>query len=130
MKHYEDNFAHESLPSLDLQPDYVFLDLPEFQRPEMLNCVEKLLDNHIQEGRGDAICIRTFDSTWSYQDLYEKANQIAHVLVDDLGLKGVMLTPEVVASQDCVVAAVDQIRRRDRRLPLQFKNSRIRPWGL
>ncbi len=87
MKHYEDNFAHESLPSLDLQPDYVFLDLPEFQRPEMLNCVEKLLDNHIQEGRGDAICIRTFDSTWSYQDLYEKANQIAHVLVDDLGLK-------------------------------------------
>ena len=30
---------------------------------------------------------RTFEETWTYQDLYEKTNQIAHVLVDDLGLK-------------------------------------------
>ncbi|MFM9987266.1 AMP-binding protein [Flavobacterium sp.] len=87
MKHYEDNFAHNSLPSLDLQPEYKFLGLPQFNRPEMLNCVEKLLDNHIAEGRGNNICIRTFEETWTYQDLYEKANQIAHVLVEDLGLK-------------------------------------------
>lgn len=87
MKHYNDNFAHEHLPSLDLQPDYVFLDLPQFIRPEMLNCVDKLLDNHIKEGRGNNACIRTFETTWTYQDLYEKANQIAHVLVDDLGLQ-------------------------------------------
>ena len=87
MKHYEDNFAHDSLPSLDLQPDYVFLDLPQFQRPEMLNCVELLLDNHIKEGRGNTICIRTFEETWTYQDLYNKANQIAHVLIEDFGLK-------------------------------------------
>ena len=87
MKHYEDNFAHNSLPNLDLQPEYKFLDLPQFNRPEMLNCVEKLLDNHIAEGRGNNICIRTFEETWTYQDLYEKANQIAHVLVEDLGLK-------------------------------------------
>ena len=53
----------------------------------MLNCVEKLLDNHIAEGRGNAICIQTFEETWTYQDLYEKANQIAHVLVEDLGLQ-------------------------------------------
>jgi 2-aminobenzoate-CoA ligase len=82
-----DNFAHDNLPSQNLQPDYVFLDLPQFQRPEILNCVEKLLDNHIKEGRGNNICIRTFEETWTYQDLYDKANQIAHVLVDDLGLK-------------------------------------------
>jgi 2-aminobenzoate-CoA ligase len=87
MKHYEDNFAHNSLPNLDLQPEYKFLDLPQFNRPEMLNCVEKLLDNHIAEGRGNNNCIRTFEETWTYQDLYEKANQIAHVLVEDLGLK-------------------------------------------
>jgi 2-aminobenzoate-CoA ligase len=53
----------------------------------MLNCVDKLLDNHITEGRGNNICIRTFDATWTYQDLFEKANQIAHVLLEDLGLK-------------------------------------------
>ena len=87
MKHYEDNFAHINLPNLELQPNYTFLDLPQFNRPEMINCVEKLLDNHIAEGRGNNVCIRTFEETWTYQDLYEKANQIAHVLVDDLGLK-------------------------------------------
>ncbi|HCQ12726.1 AMP-binding protein, partial [Flavobacterium sp.] len=87
MKHYEDNFAHNSLPELEFLPEYSFLDLPQFQHPEMLNCVNKLLDNHIKEGRGNNICIRTFTETWTYQDLYEKANQIAHVLIDDLGLK-------------------------------------------
>jgi 2-aminobenzoate-CoA ligase len=86
MKHYTDNFAHDNLPSPDLQPDYVFLDLPQFNQPEMLNCVDKLLDNHIKEGRGNNPCIRTFETTWTYNDLYEKANQIAHVLVNDLGL--------------------------------------------
>lgn len=87
MKHYTDNFAHDNLPSADLQPDYFFQDLPQFSHPEMLNCVDKLLDNHIKEGRGNNPCIRTFDSIWTYNDLYEKANQIAHVLVDELGLQ-------------------------------------------
>ena len=86
MRHYEDNFAHDSLPDISLQPDYL-LGLPQFQHPEMLNCVEKLLDNHVFSGKGHSPCLRTFGKTWSYQDLYEKSNQIAHVLVDDLGLK-------------------------------------------
>jgi 2-aminobenzoate-CoA ligase len=86
MKHYEDNFAHDSLPPLELQPDYL-LDLPQFQHPEMLNCVERLLDFHVNEGHGDAICLRTFEKNWTYNDLYKKANQIAHVLTEDLGLK-------------------------------------------
>ena len=86
MKHYADNFAHDNLPGLDLHPDYVFLDLPKFHQPEMLNCVDRLLDQHIREGRGETICIRTFETTWTYQDLYDKSNQIAHVLVNDLGL--------------------------------------------
>ena len=86
MKNYADNFAYDNLPNLDLQPDYVFLDLPQFQRSEMLNCVDRLLDQHIREGSGDTICIRTFETTWTYQDLYDKSNQIAHVLVNDLGL--------------------------------------------
>lgn len=87
MKHYTDSFAQDNLPSLELQPEYNFLDLPQFNKPEMLNCVDRLLDNHIKEGRGNNICIRTFMEVWTYQDLYEKANQIAHVLVDDLGLQ-------------------------------------------
>ncbi len=87
MKHYEDNFAHNSLPDSALQPNYTFLDLPQFNRPEMLNCVERLLDYHIKNGHGNAVCIQTFEEKWTYNDLYEKANQIAHVLIDELGLQ-------------------------------------------
>lgn len=87
MKHYTDNFAHDHLPGANMQPDYVFTDLPQFSHPEMLNCVDRLLDNRIREGSGNNPCIRTFETTWTYKDLFEKANQIAHVLVDDLGLQ-------------------------------------------
>jgi len=87
MNHYEDNFAHNSLPSSELMPEYNFTDLTQFQHPEILNCVERLLDFHIKEGNGNNICIRTFETTWTYQDLYNKANQIAHVLVENLCLK-------------------------------------------
>jgi 2-aminobenzoate-CoA ligase len=86
MKHFEDNFAHDFLPDLVIQPEYIF-NLKEFQQPEMLNCVERLLDSHIAAGNGNNVCLRTFDVSWTYQELYEKANQIAHVLVEDLGLK-------------------------------------------
>ncbi len=85
MKHYADNFAHDHLPPKDLQPEYL-LDHPDFTLPDALNSVERLLDRHIAEGRGHHIAIRTFDQTWTYRELYERANQIAHVLVEDLGL--------------------------------------------
>jgi 2-aminobenzoate-CoA ligase len=87
MMPYLDNFAHDNLPNQELQPDYLFTDLPQFQHSEILNCVDKLLDNHIKEGRGNSVCIRTFDATWTYQELFEKANQIAHVLVEDFNFK-------------------------------------------
>ncbi|WP_264558698.1 AMP-binding protein [Flavobacterium sp. N2270] len=82
---YKDNFTYKHLPSKELQPDYL-LELSQFKQTEMLNCVERLLDFHIQNGNGDKICIHTFEETWTYKNLHEKANQIAHVLIDDLGL--------------------------------------------
>ncbi len=85
MKLYQDQFAQNHLPEKQFQPDY-FYNHPDFEFDASLNCVEHLLDNHIKEGRGNSIAIRTFNESWSYQDLYEKSNQIAHVLVDDLGL--------------------------------------------
>lgn len=86
MRDYQDNFAHDSLPDISLQPDYLY-DLPQFRQHEMLNCVDRLLDDHVKNGRGDAICLRTFEKNWTYRELYEKANQIAQVLVDDFGLQ-------------------------------------------
>ncbi|UUV21374.1 AMP-binding protein [Paenimyroides aestuarii] len=83
----KDNFAQNNLPEPNFQPDYLFLDLPQFKRPQMLNCVQRLLDDHIANGKGSNVCLKTFEETWTYNDLFEKANQIAHVLVDDLGLQ-------------------------------------------
>lgn len=83
----EDNFVTFHLPDSDLQPQYTFLDSPQFQHPDDLNCVNKLLDEHCKNGFGNRKCLITDSNVWTYQNLLEKANQIAHVLVDDLKLK-------------------------------------------
>lgn len=86
MRHYEDNFAHDHLPNPLLMAD-CFTGHADFEFPADLNCVERLLDRHIAEGNGDRIAIRTFEATWTFNDLYEKANRIAHVLTDNLDFK-------------------------------------------
>ncbi|MGV3459361.1 MAG: AMP-binding protein [Flavobacterium sp.] len=83
MKHYEDNFAHNHLPPKELQAA-CFTGHPDFEFEGTLNCVEKLLDRHIAEGNGDRVAIRTCDGNWTFQEVYEKANQIAHVLKENL----------------------------------------------
>lgn len=83
MKHYEDNFAHNRLPHPSLMAE-TFTGHPDFEFPGDLNCVERLLDRHIAEGNGHRIAIRTFTAAWTYNDLYEKACQIAHVLKENL----------------------------------------------
>lgn len=83
----EDNFVTYHLPDLEFQPQYPFLDLPQFQHPDDLNCVTKLLDEHYKNGFGNHKCLITDSSVWTYQDVLEKSNQIAHILVDDFNLK-------------------------------------------
>ena len=80
-----DTFTRDNLPAPELQADLVF-SLKALQFPDKLNCAAELLDTHIQQGRGNSIALRSPHSKWSYQILYEKANQIAHVLTEDLGL--------------------------------------------
>ena len=90
MKHaattaHVDTFARDNLPPADQQPEFVF-DLPELQFPERLNCATELLDKHVAAGHGDRVCIRAPGLTWTYADLRDKANRIANVLVQDMGL--------------------------------------------
>lgn len=80
-----DTFAKDHLPPVAQQPEFLF-NLPELAFPETLNCASELLDRHIVEGRGARVCLRSLSETWTYADLYHRANQIAHVLVDELGL--------------------------------------------
>ena len=80
-----DTFARDNLPPPELWPE---LDLshPAYQYPERLNCVMRFLDRWIEQGAGHRTAIITSTESWTYQQLYERVNQIAHVLVDDYGL--------------------------------------------
>jgi len=84
MSYYQDSFAEDHLPSPQLQAEYQFTDLEQFQFADVLNCVDYLLDRHIREGHGDRPCLQTFDEVWTYHDVYNKANQIAQMLQHDL----------------------------------------------
>jgi 2-aminobenzoate-CoA ligase len=80
-----DTFARDNLPPTELQPDFLF-DLPELQFPAQLNCAAALLDSHIAQGRGARACVRGPTEQWTYSDLQERANRIANVLVNEMGL--------------------------------------------
>ena len=80
-----DHFARDRLPPKELQPEFLF-ELPELQFPEQLNCASELLDRHVREGRGERVCIRAPGLCWTYRDLQDKADRIAHVLVKEMGL--------------------------------------------
>jgi 2-aminobenzoate-CoA ligase len=80
-----DTFARDHLPPPDQQPEFVF-ELPELHFPPQLNCARELLDRHVLEGRGERICIRAPGVAWTYRELQDKADRIAHVLMRDMGL--------------------------------------------
>ncbi|MFI9503187.1 AMP-binding protein [Nocardia sp. NPDC052566] len=81
-----DTFARDHLPPVDQWPELVF-DLPELRFPDRLNCAAELLDRQVAQGSGDRVCIRAPGGlVWTYADLWEKANRIAGVLVDQMGL--------------------------------------------
>jgi 2-aminobenzoate-CoA ligase len=82
---HTDTFARDNLPPVDQQPQFLF-DLPELQFPPQLNCATELLDRHISEGNGNRICVRAPGLSWTYADLQDKANRIANVLVQDMGV--------------------------------------------
>jgi 2-aminobenzoate-CoA ligase len=86
---HTDTFARDHLPPANQQPQFTF-NLPELQFPAQLNCATELLDRHVREGRGDRLCVQgngpVGPERWTYRDLQERANRIAHVLTQDMGL--------------------------------------------
>lgn len=80
-----DTFAADHLPPRDRRPDLIFT-LPDLHYPERINCASRLLDRHVEQGRGGRRCIVAPGLTWTYDDLFAAANRIAHVLTEDLGV--------------------------------------------
>ncbi len=85
-----DTFVRDRVPPADQLPRMLF-ELPELQFGDQLNCATELLDRWVAQGDGERLAVlgAAPDGSpirWSYAELQRRANRIAHVLVEDLGL--------------------------------------------
>ncbi|MEU2336697.1 AMP-binding protein [Streptomyces sp. NPDC013172] len=81
-----DTFARDHLPPADLWPVIEFTT-PELACPARLNAAAELIDVPAASYGPDRPALRTpAGEVWSYGDLRTRANQVARVLTEDLGL--------------------------------------------
>ena len=83
MSAHVDTFARRMLPPRELWPA---LPMGDLRYPERLNCGAELLDHMVNAGNADRVALRFPGGTWTYRELLEHANRIAHVLIEDLRL--------------------------------------------
>jgi 2-aminobenzoate-CoA ligase len=86
MSAHTDHFCRDQLPPADLWPQFDFGTRPELAYPSQLNCAAELLDRMIEAGDGDRTAFLFPGGRWTYSDVFEMSNRIAHVLVEDLGV--------------------------------------------
>lgn len=82
---HADTFCRDRLPPFDQWPELIF-ELPELHYPERLNCARVLLDDVVERLGADRRCLVTPTEQWTYGDLLHRAQQVAQVLTEDLGL--------------------------------------------
>jgi 2-aminobenzoate-CoA ligase len=81
-----DTFTRDNLPPREQWPEFVF-DLPHLDYGGDLNCATELLERAQERGWGARTAILAPGGVrWSYAELDARANRIAHVLTEDLGL--------------------------------------------
>lgn len=81
-----DTFARDHLPPAELWPTIEFTT-DELQHPERVNAGAELLARAAERVGPDAPALRTPDgSCWTYAELVRRSDQVAQVLVEDLGL--------------------------------------------
>ena len=81
-----DTFCADHLPPRELWPVRDWGGVPGLAYPPRLNAAAELLDRMVEAGHGDRPVLRWPGGTWTYRELLETANRVAHVLVEDLGL--------------------------------------------
>jgi 2-aminobenzoate-CoA ligase len=81
-----DSFTRDNLPPRELWPELRF-DRPELRYPAQLNCGTALLSDALRDGRAARTAILAAGGVrWTYAELLARANRIAHVLVEELGV--------------------------------------------
>lgn len=81
---YIDTFARDHLPPFSEWPELI-AKLPELQYPQHLNAAVALLDQAATQ-HPEKVALFAERQAWTYGELLERVNQIAHVLSDELGL--------------------------------------------
>jgi 2-aminobenzoate-CoA ligase len=79
-----DTFSRDKLPAQDALPDFL---LQQFTYPDYINIGSELTDAMVAKGFGDHTALIGNGRRRTYKELSDWTNRIAHVLVDDLGIK-------------------------------------------
>ncbi|MEU3917695.1 AMP-binding protein [Streptomyces sp. NPDC029004] len=83
---HRDTFARDHLPPPGQWPELLF-DLPALHYPQRLNCGAELLDRTIERFGADRPVFRTGGGeVWTYGELRDQVDRIAHVLTSGLGV--------------------------------------------
>ena len=84
---HTDTFARDHLPPADRWPTLEFTT-ESLQYPDRLNAAVELIDVPVARFGPDRVALRTpAGEIWTYGDLQRRTNQVAQVLVEDLGLE-------------------------------------------
>ncbi|MDG1352674.1 MAG: AMP-binding protein [Sulfitobacter sp.] len=81
---HTDTYTRDNLPPLDQWPEF---DLEGFDYPEYLNVGVELTDAMVTRGFGDHTALIGNGRRRTYKELADWTNRLAHVMVDDLGVK-------------------------------------------
>ncbi len=79
-----DDFARRHLPPVDQWPDLL---LDGFDYPDRLNAGYEMTDAMVEKGFGDHVALIGNGRQRTYKELTDWTNRLAHVLVEDLGVK-------------------------------------------
>lgn len=81
---HTDTFTRDNLPPDSAQPDFL---LDRFDYPAYFNVGVELTDAMVSKGYGDHTALIGNGRRRTYKELTDWTNRLAHVLVDDLGVK-------------------------------------------
>ncbi|KPB01844.1 benzoate-CoA ligase family protein [Ahrensia marina] len=79
-----DSFARDNLPPQSQWPEFL---LTGFEYPDYINAGVELTDKMVEQGFGDNTALIGNGRRRTYKELTDWTNRIAHVLVEDFGLK-------------------------------------------
>ena len=81
---HEDSFCRDNLPEPDTWPDLL---LDGFDYSDRLNAAVELTDRMVERGFGDRTALIGNGRRRTYKELADWTSRLAHVLVDDLGVR-------------------------------------------